>query len=110
MCGKRIVSITEAEIVKFREKNVINELDDMEKVSEDAKAILAKIEEIRKKGSDQLKNFIDLRKTCAIKIKFRIDRIMSTAKENCDLCIGDNVDSNPTNQFNVRSFHFLRLF
>lgn len=88
--------------MKFRERNVINTMDDMEKTSEDAQAILAKIEQIRKKGSDQIKELLDTHNTCAIKVKFRIDRIMSKAKEMCDLCILEHRDPSPTNQFNVR--------
>lgn len=74
----------------------------MNKETEDVKGIFAKIEEIRKKGYDMLNTVPAQKRTCAIKVKRRIDVIMERAEERSDECIASNVEAVPSPELNVR--------
>lgn len=106
VCGNQTVaSIGPVDIAAFRvrnEKVVINDLNDLDQQSEDVKGIFSKIEELRKKGYDMLNDVPAQKRTCAIKVKHRVDIIMEKATEESDQCIASNVAPIPNHELNVR--------
>lgn len=105
--NKTTASIKPDDIEAFRVKNVkvvINDLNDLDKQSEDVKGIFNKIDELRKKGYSMLNDVPAERRTCAIKVKHRVDVIMEHATEQSDECIATNVESIPSHELNVRPF------
>lgn len=83
------------------EKTLINDLNDLNKQSEDVNGIFSKIDELREKSYDMLNNIPVHKRTCAIKVKHRVDVIMERATEGSDQCIASNVESVPSHEINV---------
>lgn len=111
--NKTIASVGPDDIATFRVKNekiVINDLNDLNKQSEDVKGIFSKIEELRKKGYDMLNDVPAQKRTCAIKVKHRVDVIMERATEESDQCIASNVEALPSHEINVRQIQAKRKF
>lgn len=113
VCGnKTTASIGPDDIAAFRVKNekiVINELNDLNKQSEDVKGIFRKIDELRKKGYDMLNDVPAQKRTCAIKVKHRVDVIMERATVKSDQCIASNVEAMPSHEINVRRIKAKRI-
>lgn len=84
------------------EKILIDKLKDLDQQSDDVKGISAKIDELRAKGYAMLDQVPAHKRTCAIKVKHRVNVIMERATEETDQCIASNVDSPPNHDLNVR--------
>lgn len=87
---------------------VINDLSDLNQQSEDVKGIFSKIEELRTKGYAMLNDVPAEKRTCAIKVKHRVDVIMERATEDSDQCVASNVESDPSHEINVRPIEATR--